>query len=97
MITGLDMCHVLADRLDDAGRLVAHDHRRRVGIFSLEKVEIAVAQASRCSADQYLAATRLVGHDVLDDEVARDLMKNGGAHSAIMARQWMGKLLRLSI
>jgi hypothetical protein len=45
-----------------------------------------VAEAGRCGLQQDLSPARLVGGDLLDHEVAGDLMKNGSAHSIIMAR-----------
>ncbi len=44
-----------ADGLDRAGRLVAEDHRQRIGKLALNHLEIGVTEAGRTDAHQDLA------------------------------------------
>ena len=66
VIADLDAADVRADRLDDAGTLVAEHHRRRMGHDALDVVEIAVADAARGVADPDLVSARLLQVEHLD-------------------------------
>jgi len=80
VVAGLDVGDVLADRLDDAGRLVPqhHRHRRRVG--ALDEVQVAVAEARGGGPDQDLAPLRLGDRDVLDRHRLARSVQDGGLH-----------------
>ena len=73
---------VLADRLDDAGALVAQHEGpiEREAAVAVDDVQIAVADAGGNGADQHLAAPRLVDVDLLDRQRLVHLAEDGGCH-----------------
>ena len=70
-----------ADRLDDAGALVA-EHRRRVpgGIDTRRRVQVGVADAAGDEAHQHLARLRLGQLELLDLERCSELLEDRGAN-----------------
>ena len=68
MVTGLDVAHLRAYLLDDAGRLVPQHDRQGVRKESFDKVQIGVAEAGHRGAQQDLVRRRLTDTDLLDYE-----------------------------
>jgi len=54
VIAGLQVGHVLAQRLDDAGGLVAQGHRHRAGTVAVDDGQVAMAQAGGGDPHQHL-------------------------------------------
>ena len=80
MVAGAHGRHVLANRLDDAGALVA-EHDRPVGreaADTVDDMQIAVADAGRDGADQHLAPRWRVDIDRFDRQRRVRLAENGG-------------------
>jgi hypothetical protein len=72
--------HPRADSLDDAGAFVAEDAGRVAGrVLARCRVEIGVADAARCEADEDLALLRLSEVELLDDERLTELLEDCGA------------------
>ena len=71
--------HVVADRLDDPGALVAEHDRpvEREAPDPVDDMQIAVADPGRDGAHQHLAAPRLVDLDRLDRQRLVHLAKHG--------------------
>ena len=96
VIADLDVAHVGADSLDDAGALVAEDHGTRTVQRAVEVVVVAVAQAGRDRPHQDLATDRLVVLDIGDGELVGIVEEYGSAHCAerrrdyFAARRWRG-------
>ena len=72
------MLDSLADGLDDAGALVAEQHRERMVVAGSHDVEVGVADAGGLDPDASLARARLVQLDLLDAEVL-ELVENYAA------------------
>ena len=70
-----------ADRLDDAGSLVA-EHRRRVAgrVGAGGRVEVGVADAAGDESDERLPGPRLGELDLLHSERLPELLEHRGAH-----------------
>src|SRR5262249_58308591 len=66
VVAGFELVHLGSDGLDDAGRLVAQNRRRRKRIEPVDEVQIAVAHARRHGAHEHLATERRVDLDVFD-------------------------------
>jgi HAMP domain-containing protein len=79
-VAGLHVGHVLADRLDDAGGLVAEHDRHGRRVRALDEVQVAVAQPGGRGADQHLAAARLLDRHVLDRHRLARRVQHGGLH-----------------
>ena len=80
MVADAHAGHVVADRLDNAGALVA-EHDRPVGreaSDTIDDMQIAVADPGRDGAHQHLAAQRLVDIDRFDRQRRVRLAENGG-------------------
>ena len=80
MVAGLHVGDLLADFLDDAGRLVSEDRGRGARIKSVDEMEIAVAYAAMRRLDEDFAVLRLVDLDVLDGQRLIGAMEDGGFH-----------------
>src|SRR5436305_8152658 len=80
MITRLDMGDVGTDGLDDSRRLVTHHHRRRVRLFALDVVQVAVTYARGRRPYQDLVAPRRIDGDVVDLQRRRDAVEDGRLH-----------------
>jgi hypothetical protein len=74
VVARLHVGDVAAHRLDHTGCLVAGHGRRRGDGVALHKVELAVADARAGRTDQHLAGPGLVDLEILDDEVAGNLV-----------------------
>ena len=79
-IAGREFGHVGAHRLDDPGGLVAEHGRHRRRQQALHEVQVAVTQATRRDTDEDLVTGRNVDGELLDGEVARSMVEDGGAH-----------------
>ncbi len=66
MVADLDAFDALADRLDDARALVAHDHRRGPRPVAVHDVQVGVADTARAQLDEHLAAARALERELLD-------------------------------
>ena len=86
-----DRGDAVADRLDDAGALVA-EHRRRVPrrVGAGGGVQVGVADAARGEPDEHLARLRLGELELLDLERRAELLENRGldVHAAIIVESW---------
>ncbi len=71
VIAGLDIVDSSADRLNDPGRLVAHDDRQLGPEQTLHEVQVAVTEPGPDGLDQHLAGARFVYREILDDQVPR--------------------------
>ena len=70
-VAGRHVRDALADRLDDAGALVAEQHRERVPpAVLLDHVQVAVADAGRLDLDEHLVRPRRVDDDLLEGDLA---------------------------
>src|SRR5206468_11230490 len=78
VIAGLELGHVRADRLDDAGGLVAEDRGRRKRVVPVDEVQVAVAHTARDRAHEYLTSDWLGDLDVLDRERLVGTVEDGG-------------------
>ena len=67
--------HVVADRFDDTGALVAQHHRLRPLPLALEDVQVGAADPDRRHADEHLVRARLAELDLAHLERAADLAK----------------------
>ena len=85
MIAGLELRDVRADRLDDAGGLVAEDRRRRERIVAVDEVQVAVAHAAGDRAHEHLAPDGLVDLDVLDRQGLVGTVEDGGFHGELLS------------
>src|SRR5204862_4653601 len=88
VITRLELADVRADRLHDAGRLVAEDGRRRERVEALDEVQVAVADAAGRRAHQHLAPDGLGDVDVLDRELLVRTVEDGSLHDMLL---WVGE------
>ena len=86
VIAGLELGHVRADRLDDAGGLVAEDRGGRERVVAIDEVQIAVAHTARDGAHEHLASDGLRDLDVLDGEGFIGTMEYGGFHGQLLSR-----------
>ena len=84
---GLNSVTCGADRLDDAGRLVAEDGGRRERVEAVDEVQVAVADAAGDGAHEHLAPDGLVDVDVLDRERLVGAVEHGGFHVVLLC--WM--------
>ena len=75
--------HAIADRLDDAGCLVAEQEREVVVDPTLAVVEVGVAHAARLDGDDGLTRTGIGDHDRLD---ADRFALGAGDHSSYFLR-----------
>ncbi len=66
MVADLDALDALADRLDDARALVAHDDRRGPRPVAVDHVQVGMADAARAQLDEHLAAARALERELLD-------------------------------
>ncbi|MOA42544.1 hypothetical protein D3C78_1646000 [compost metagenome] len=57
MVAGLDRTDQRADLFDDARGLMAQDHRRRVRIMTIDKMQVRMTDTNRDRAYQYFART----------------------------------------
>jgi len=79
MVSGLDVMHPPAGGLDGARALVAeHDRHPFVPEVALRQVQVRMAHAGRCDANQHLVRTRLLQEDVLHLQPGTDLGQDGG-------------------
>ena len=80
MVAGLDRRHLVADRLDDPGALMAEHNRpvEREAPLPIDDMQIAVTHPGRRGADQHLAAPRLVDLDRFDRQRLVHLAKDRG-------------------
>ena len=68
MVAGAEVPHARAERLDDAGALVA-GHRRAAGLRgAVDRVQVGVVQPARVQANENLAGSRLGELDLADLE-----------------------------
>ncbi len=72
-------------RFDDAGRLMAEHGRQRMRVETLDEVQVAVADANCCGADQDLARTRSVDVDLEHLERCADLLEHSCLHASPFA------------
>ncbi len=77
VVAGPHARHPLADRLDDAGALVA-EHRRRVAgrVGSAARVHVRVADAAGREPDEHLAGARVGELHVLHHERLAELLED---------------------
>src|SRR5271163_983019 len=80
VVAGLHVGDLLADFLDDAGRLVPEDRGCGIGIKPVDEMQVAVAHAAMRRLDENFAVLRLVDLDVLDGERLIGAMEDGGFH-----------------
>ncbi len=82
MVAGPHRRHVRADRLDDAGALMAEHDRavEREAADPVDDMQIAVADPGRDGAHQHLTAQGLVDVDGLDRQRFQHLAENGGLY-----------------
>src|SRR5439155_11066 len=90
VVARLELRHVRADRVDDPRRLMPEDGGRRERVEAFDEVEIAVADAARHRAHQYLARDGLGDVDVLDRELFVRPVEDGSFHVALLWRVWTG-------
>jgi hypothetical protein len=76
----LDVVHLRADLLDDAGRLVAQHDGQRMRVKPLDEVQVGMAEARVGGAQEHLARGRLVDRHVLDDERLVHFVQDCGLH-----------------
>src|SRR2546428_6020427 len=86
VIAGLELGHVRADRLDDAGGLMAEDRGRRERVVAVDEVQVAVAHTARDRAHEYLTSDGLGDLDVLDREGFVGTVEYGGFHGELLSR-----------
>ena len=84
VVARLELVDVRADRLDDAGRLVAEDGRRRERVEALDEVQVAVADAAGHRAHEHLAPDGLGDVDVLDRERLVGTVEDGSLHVVLL-------------
>ena len=77
--------HVLTDRLDDSGALVAEHRRGDHRVEAVDEVQVGVADAARAGTDDDLAAARLVEVDLLDGECIVGGVEDCGSHRWLLA------------
>ena len=82
VIAGLHVGDLRADRLDDAGRLVAEHRRHRARVLALHEVQVGVAQPRGGGLHQHLVRTDRADLHVVDDQLARDGLENRSFHRA---------------
>ena len=68
MVARLEIGDFGADLLDHARRLMAENHRQRMGVQPLDEVQIGMAQATHRGAHQNLARLGLARADLLDHQ-----------------------------
>src|SRR4029078_4817178 len=78
-IAGRELGDVGAHRLDDPSGLVAEHGGHGRGQQALHEVQVAVTQTTRRDTDEDLIAGRNVDGELLDGEVARSTVQDGGA------------------
>ncbi len=84
---GLNSVDLRADRLDDAGRLVAEDRRRRERVVAVDEVQVAVADAAGDGAHEHLAPDGLLDLDVLDRQGLVGTVEDGGFHGELLSSE----------
>ena len=94
MVARLHVADLIADGLDDAGRLVPEHAGGGVDVLALGEVEVAVAHAGGGGAHQHLVRARFVDGDVLDFELAGDGAEYGGFHGSVPLLRFGGSSLR---
>ena len=87
VVAGLEVADIVADRLDDARRLVAQHRRQRVRVQPLDEMQVAVAQARHRGAHQHLAAPGLFDGDVLDAQGLVRGMQDGGFDDGLLRKR----------
>ena len=81
VIADRDVRHALADRLDDAGALVAEHGGRVAGrVGARRRVHVRVADAAGDEADEHLARLGLREVDLLHHQRLPELLQYRGAH-----------------
>ena len=89
MVAGLDGCDLGADRLDDAGALVAQYDRpvERKPPDAVDDMQVAVANSGRRGAHQHLAPPRPVDLDPFDRQRGMHLAKygSGSFHGPVLS------------
>ncbi len=78
MIAGLDPLHAGSHLFDDAGALVAENHRQRMRHVAGDDVQIAVAHAARDVFDPHLVGPGRLHFDVFDGQRLPGFIQNGG-------------------
>jgi len=81
VVAGHEVGHVLADRLDDARRLVPEGHRHGPRAVAVDDREVGVAQPGRADPHQDFAAARPVQLDRCDAERLACGIRGFGAHA----------------
>ena len=84
VVARLHVADLVADRLDDAGRLVAEHGGQRVGVLALHEVQVGVAQPGRGGADQHLARAGRADLHLVDLEAPGHGLEEGSTHDAIL-------------
>src|SRR5580693_5262882 len=82
MVTGLNVGHARADRLDHASALVPQHQRAGQRVGPVEAMQVTVTQTGRGHLDPNLVRLRVVHHDVFDLQFARALEQYRGPHRA---------------
>ena len=75
VIARLDRLHFAADRADDARRFVAGNGRKRVGIRTVDKMQVRMAQSAGLGIDEDFMRRRVGELDLTDGEPP-DLLEN---------------------
>jgi hypothetical protein len=83
MVARLHIVHVGADLLDDAGGLVAEHGGQRMWVQPFDKMQVGMAEACDCGADQHLARARIGQAHVLDHHGLVDFVQDSGLHRSL--------------
>src|SRR5579872_1064577 len=92
MVADLWLVDIRAGFFDDAGGLVAQNHRQRIAQRAVDDLKVGVTEAGGAYPDHDVARRRIADGHLLDDKRYSGLVEHGGAvsgtHDALSQGAW---------